>query len=53
MNAGVVSGLVTAVLMAAFIGGVIWVWSSRRTRDFDEAAQLPLEEDTVDQEPRR
>lgn len=45
MTAGNLSGLVTAILLIAFIGGVIWVWSSKRRREFDQAARLPLEED--------
>ena len=45
MNAGVFSGLVTAVLIAAFLGGVAWAWSSRRKHDFDEAARLPLDDE--------
>ena len=44
MTAGVLSGLVTAILLLAFLGGVAWAWSARRTRDFDEAARLPLED---------
>jgi cytochrome c oxidase cbb3-type subunit IV len=40
----------TLLLMAAFIGIVYWAWSSRRRKDFGEAAQLPLEEDK--REPR-
>ena len=35
--------LVTAVV--AFIGIVVWAYSSRRARDFDEAARLPLDDD--------
>jgi len=45
MNFGTLSGLVTAVLLLAFIGGVAWAWSGRRKRDFDEAARLPLEDE--------
>jgi cytochrome c oxidase cbb3-type subunit 4 len=44
MSAGVLSGVVTAILIVAFLGGVGWAWSSRRKHDFDEAARLPLEE---------
>jgi cytochrome c oxidase cbb3-type subunit 4 len=50
MSAGVLSGLVTAVLLVAFIGGWIWAWSSRRKPDFDAAARLPLDDN--DAEPR-
>lgn len=35
----------TLLLMAAFVGIVYWAWSSRRRKDFAEAANLPLEED--------
>jgi cytochrome c oxidase cbb3-type subunit IV len=35
----------TLLLMVAFIGIVYWAWSSRRHKDFEEAASLPLEED--------
>lgn len=47
MTAGVWSGLVTAVLLVAFLGGVAWVWSARRRHEFEEAARLPLEEDSA------
>lgn len=38
-------GLLTAVLLFAFIGLCIWAWSSRRKADFEASAALPLEED--------
>lgn len=45
MDIGTFRGVMTALLMAAFIGLVIWAYSRRRHADFDEAARLPLEED--------
>jgi cytochrome c oxidase cbb3-type subunit IV len=36
---------VTVVSFAVFLGIVAWAWSKRRTRDFDEAANLPFEQD--------
>lgn len=45
MNAGILSGVVTAVLIAAFLGGVAWAWSARRKHDFEEAARLPLDDE--------
>jgi cytochrome c oxidase cbb3-type subunit 4 len=35
----------TLLLMTSFIGVVWWAWSSRRRKDFEEAANLPLEDD--------
>ena len=39
-----VSGIVTAILLACFIAGTAWAFSARRRADFDRAARLPLEE---------
>lgn len=51
MNAGVLSGVVTAVLIVAFVGGWIWVWSARRRSEFDAAARLPLEDSELERRP--
>jgi cytochrome c oxidase cbb3-type subunit 4 len=40
-----VSGIVTAILLAIFVAGWIWAWSPRRKAGFDEAARLPLADD--------
>ena len=45
MRAGDLHVVWTLLLMLAFIGIVWWAWSSRRRKDFEEAANLPLEED--------
>jgi len=45
MDSGVISGVVTAVLLVSFIAGWAWAWSAKRKPDFDAAAQLPLQED--------
>jgi cytochrome c oxidase cbb3-type subunit IV len=50
MDAGIVNGIVTAVLLVAFIGGSIWAFSAKRNPDFDAAARLPLEDDTPGKE---
>ena len=44
MNAGAWSGLVTAVLLALFVYGCFWAYSKRRAKDFEEAAQLALDD---------
>lgn len=41
---GLFRGLVTLTLLSAFVGVVVWAWSSKRKADFDEAARLPLEQ---------
>ena len=48
MDTGFLHGLWTATLLAVFVAIVVWAWSGRRRRDFDEAARLPLEEDAGD-----
>jgi cytochrome c oxidase cbb3-type subunit 4 len=35
----------TVLLLILFIGIVLWVFSSRRKKQFDAAARLPLEDD--------
>jgi cytochrome c oxidase cbb3-type subunit 4 len=45
MSLGIVRGLLTAVLLAAFIALWFWAWSRARRDDFAAAAQLPLEDD--------
>lgn len=42
---GLVRGLLTAILFAAFIALWFWAWSSERRQDFAAAAQLPLEDE--------
>ncbi len=37
----------TVVLLVLFIGITVWAFSSRRKKDFDEAARLPFSGDGV------
>ena len=46
MDAGTWRGVFTAIMLLLFVGLVIWAWSSKRKKDFEAAAQLPLEEDS-------
>ena len=48
MDVGLLHGVWTAALLAVFAAIVVWAWSGRRKRDFDEASRLPLEEDAED-----
>ncbi len=38
-------GIITAVMLFAFIALWAFAWSRHRKADYDESAQLPLEED--------
>ncbi|QEA39048.1 cbb3-type cytochrome c oxidase subunit 3 [Pistricoccus aurantiacus] len=42
MDLGTFRGITTLLIMIAFIGVVIWAYSKRRKKDFDEAANLPF-----------
>jgi len=46
MNAPNLSGLVTLVLLIAFIAAWVWAWSSKRKPHFDAAARLPLDDES-------
>jgi cytochrome c oxidase cbb3-type subunit 4 len=37
--------ITTLMSFAFFIGIVIWAWSARNRKSFDEAARLPFEEE--------
>ncbi|MBV4530676.1 cbb3-type cytochrome oxidase subunit 3 [Pseudomonas farsensis] len=45
MDIGMIRGLGTVVVLVAFIGLALWVFSPRRKQDFDEATQLPFADD--------
>jgi len=45
MTLGLFRGLVTAILLFAFIALWIWAWSKRREADFKAAAMLALTND--------
>jgi cytochrome c oxidase cbb3-type subunit 4 len=42
MDMNTFRGVMTIVLMVAFIGMIFWAYSSKRKPDFDEAANLPF-----------
>jgi cytochrome c oxidase cbb3-type subunit 4 len=50
VDIGIVRGLITLVLMVAFVGMVIWVYSGRRKRHFEEAARLPFADEPADRQ---
>jgi cytochrome c oxidase cbb3-type subunit 4 len=46
MGYELIESIWTIVLLVTFIAIVIWAWGSKRKKTFDEAARLPLEDDT-------
>jgi cytochrome c oxidase cbb3-type subunit 4 len=40
-----ISGIVTAVLLATFLGITVWAYSSRQRERFRQAAHLPLDDE--------
>ncbi len=45
MDAGTWRGIFTAIMLLLFIAICFWTFSSKRDKDFAEAARLPLEGD--------
>jgi cytochrome c oxidase cbb3-type subunit 4 len=45
MDWGTAMGVITAILLIAFLGVVVWAYSAKRRRAFEEAARLPLQDD--------
>ncbi len=39
------SGIVTAIAMLCFVAIVVWVFIVKKKEDFDEQANLPLDEE--------
>ena len=42
MDIGLFRSIMTVVLFAAFMGIVLWAWSSKRRGDFEEASWLAV-----------
>ncbi|RCV87614.1 cbb3-type cytochrome oxidase subunit 3 [Billgrantia montanilacus] len=45
MDTGTFRGIITFLLIVAFLGITWWAYSRRRKPDFDEAANLPFADD--------
>lgn len=46
----IIATLLTVLVMISFIVIVIWAWSGKRKQEFDEAANLPFDENTTERE---
>lgn len=45
MDFGTLHGLWTLLILVVFVGIIRWAYSGKQKKRFEEAAQLPLEED--------
>jgi len=45
MNISIIQSVWTVVVMVLFVGIVIWAWSGKRRQQFDEAANLPFDDE--------
>jgi cytochrome c oxidase cbb3-type subunit 4 len=45
MDTSLIMSVWTIVVMVLFIGIVLWAWSGKRKQRFDEAANIPFDED--------
>ena len=45
MDGNLIQVIWTLVVVVLFIGIVIWAWSGKRKQEFDEAANIPFNED--------
>ncbi|MEH6386621.1 MULTISPECIES: cbb3-type cytochrome c oxidase subunit 3 [Pseudomonas] len=53
MDINTLRGIATIFAMVAFIGIVIWAYSSYKKKDFDEAANLPFADEENDEKTAR
>ena len=53
MDSGTASGIATAILLVVFVGIIIWAYSGRRKKDFEEAARLPIDAEQRDADEGR
>ena len=44
----IIATVSTIMVLITFIAIVIWAWSGKRKQDFDEAANLPFDENTTE-----
>ncbi len=45
MDVSIVESVWSLVVLVLVVGIVIWAWSGKRKHDFDEAANIPFNED--------
>ena len=46
-SSSLIQSVWTLVVLVLFVGIVVWAWSGKRKQDFDEAANIPFNEDDM------
>lgn len=46
MNIGTIQSIWTIVVIVIFVWIIVWAWSGKRRKSFDEASRIPLEDET-------
>lgn len=49
MDINTLRGLSTILVMIVFVGICLWAYNSKKKQDFDEASQLPFEDEEIEQ----
>lgn len=44
----IIATISTVMVLVTFVAIVIWAWSGKRKQDFDDAANLPFDENTTE-----
>ncbi len=47
MDYGTLQGIITLIVMLTFVGIFAWAYSSRRKKEFDDAANLVFSDDEI------
>jgi cytochrome c oxidase cbb3-type subunit 4 len=51
MDQGAIGSIFTVIVFVSFIGVMIWAFSSRNKKSFDEAANLPFADEDKEKQP--
>ena len=46
----IIATVSTVLVTITFVAIVIWAWSSKRKQEFDDAANLPFDENTTERD---
>ena len=47
MNFSLIHSIWTVMLFILFIGIIVWAWSAKRKKSFEQAARMPLEDEDM------